>query len=92
MGYGCSRGMGVPGGWVFQGMGVPGGWVFQGDGCSWGMSVLRVGRLGEWEFHYLYTADAAAVCLTVTRLCSVQNTATYAATAYLILLNMMLLK
>ena len=41
-GDGCSRGMGVPGGgvfqggWEFQGVGVPLGWVFQGDECSGG--------------------------------------------------------
>ena len=39
-GDGCSRGIGVPGGWEFQ-----------GDGCSRGMSVLGDGCLGGWEFH-----------------------------------------
>ena len=29
----CSRGIGIPGGWVFQGDECPGGWV------SWGMVV-----------------------------------------------------
>ena len=34
-----------------RGMGVPGGWVFQGDECPRGMSVLGDGCLGGWEFH-----------------------------------------
>ena len=51
-------GMSVPwGGGCSRGMGVPGGWVFQGDECSresWSLTQISSSQMPKYLFHLTY--------------------------------------